>query len=90
MSHALWERYKQRYRVYESIGLSLDVSRVDYTADFVEKLRPRFARAFAAMAAIERGEIANVDEKRMVGHYWLRNSELAPTPILQKEIEDTI
>jgi len=26
----------------------------------------------------------------MVGHYWLRNSALAPTPAIRAEIEDTI
>ena len=36
--------------------------------------------AFLAMTELERGAIANPDEKRMVGHYWLRNSALAPTP----------
>ena len=37
-------------------------------------------QAFEAMDALERGAIANPDEKRMVGHYWLRAPELAPTP----------
>src|SRR5678815_4364303 len=33
---------------------------------------------------------ANPDEKRMVGHYWLRTPELGPTRTIQKEIEDTV
>ena len=32
------------------------------------------------MDALEKGAIANPDENRMVGHYWLRDPELAPTP----------
>ena len=36
--------------------------------------------AFADMAALEKGAIANPDEKRMVGHYWLRAPQLAPDP----------
>jgi glucose-6-phosphate isomerase len=36
------------------------------------------APALAAMAALEAGAIANVDEGRAVGHYWLRTPELAP------------
>ena len=35
------------------------------------------------------GAIANPDENRMVGHYWLRNPALAPTPEIRKEIEET-
>src|SRR5688572_9116627 len=31
------------------------------------------------MAALEAGAVANPDEGRQVGHYWLRAPELAPT-----------
>ena len=41
------------------------------------------------MAELEKGGIANPDEHRMVGHYWLRNPALAPTQTISKEIEDT-
>jgi glucose-6-phosphate isomerase len=40
------------------------------------------------MDALEKGAIANPDEQRMVGHYWLRAPELAPQPELRKAIED--
>jgi len=39
------------------------------------------------MAALEKGHIANPDEGRMVGHYWLRNSSLAPSAELRNEID---
>ena len=42
------------------------------------------------MAELERGAIANPDEKRMVGHYWLRNPALAPTPEIRRDIEETV
>ena len=38
------------------------------------------------MAALEKGAIANPDEGRMVGHYWLRAPEIAPTPEIRDEI----
>ncbi|HGG56998.1 MAG TPA: glucose-6-phosphate isomerase, partial [Nannocystis exedens] len=37
-------------------------------------------RALEAMAKLEGGAIANPDENRRVGHYWLRNPDLAPDP----------
>lgn len=46
--------------------------------------------AFASMVALEAGAIANPDENRMVGHYWLRAPELAPTPEIKAEIEGNI
>ncbi len=47
--------------------------------------------AFKAMDELERGAIANQDENRMVGHYWLRNPTLAQNnfPEIAREIRDT-
>jgi glucose-6-phosphate isomerase len=42
------------------------------------------------MDALEKGAIANPDEKRMVGHYWLRAPELAPTKEIREAIEKTL
>jgi glucose-6-phosphate isomerase len=41
------------------------------------------------MEALEKGAIANPDENRMVGHYWLRNPDLAP-PEQKQEIVTTL
>ena len=46
--------------------------------------------AFVDMAALERGAIANPDENRMVGHYWLRSPSSAPTPELRTDISDAL
>jgi glucose-6-phosphate isomerase len=48
------------------------------------------ANAFDAMAALEKGEIANPDESRRVGHYWLRAPDLARDPAIGKAIRDTL
>jgi glucose-6-phosphate isomerase len=42
------------------------------------------------MRELEAGAIANPTEKRMVGHYWLRNPALAPTAETRQEIERTV
>jgi glucose-6-phosphate isomerase len=49
----------------------------------------RVERALEAMQQLEKGAIANPDEKRMVGHYWLRAAELAPNSQVRGEVEDT-
>lgn len=49
-----------------------------------------FQHAFREMAKLEAGSIANPNEGRMVGHYWLRKPELAPNPFLRKQIEDAL
>jgi glucose-6-phosphate isomerase len=53
-------------------------------------MEPAVQRAFADMDALESGAIANPDEKRMVGHYWLRAPKLAPTPEITREITDSV
>lgn len=64
-------------------GLVLDLSD---GPDPSPLLAQRMDRALAAMAAIEAGSIANLDERRMVGHYWLRAPDLAPSPDLGEEV----
>ena len=87
---ALWQRYQKWLYFHEGLGLYLDVSRMGFDDDFVTKLEPSLDKAFADMAELEKGAIANPDEQRMVGHYWLRNPDLAPTPELTQEIVSNI
>src|SRR5437870_5498992 len=88
MSESLWQRF-QRYQLdYEDLGFSIDISRMRFADDFFQKMQPRVDKAFAAMKELEAGAIANPDEKRMVGHYWLRAPQLAPTVELGAEIKE--
>jgi glucose-6-phosphate isomerase len=57
---------------------------------FLEQMASPIRQALEAMDALERGAIANPDEKRMVGHYWLRAPDLAPAPAIAAEIRNTI
>jgi len=62
---------------------------MDFPDDFFTGLAVAADRACRQMRELEAGAIANPDENRMVGHYWLRNSSLAPTPELKSEIDST-
>jgi len=87
---SLWQRFQQYFLCYSELGFSIDISRMRFPDDLFEKMAPRIEKAFAAMRELELGGIANPDEKRMVGHYWLRNPTLAPTAEIRSEIEETI
>src|SRR5216110_506507 len=89
-SSSLWQRFQQYFLYYRDLGFSLDISRMKFPDDFFEKMQPKVDKAFAAMRELESGTIANPDERRMVGHYWLRNPALAPTAEIRAEIEETI
>ena len=86
----LWQRYNERTTFHDQIGLTLDLSRVDFPADFFTAKQEAIEKAFAAMAELEEGAIANPDENRMVGHYWLRNSALAPNDEIRDQIDSSI
>ncbi|HUE39971.1 MAG TPA: glucose-6-phosphate isomerase, partial [Candidatus Binatia bacterium] len=86
----LWDRYRRHLCVCESIGLSLDVSRMRFADGFLERMGGPMAKAFDAMHELEGGAIANPDENRMVGHYWLRAPELAPDPAITRAIRETL
>jgi glucose-6-phosphate isomerase len=87
---ALWQRYQDWLYYDENLGIYLDVSRMSFNEDFVAAMQPKFAKAFADIVSLEAGAIANPDENRMVGHYWLRNPELAPSENFKRDIVETL
>lgn len=90
MSQELWQRFCQQLCHVDAIELSLDISRLNLSDDELAKFEPAMQKAYADMAALEKGAIANPDEGRMVGHYWLRAPALAPTAEIAAEIGDTL
>jgi glucose-6-phosphate isomerase len=85
-----WSRFKTHFYHNADLGVSLDISRLPFPDDFFSSMEPQIQRAFDAMTQLEGGAIANPDEKRMVGHYWLRAPQLAPNPELTGEITTTL
>lgn len=84
-----WDRYQKFFLANHKLGFSLDVSRMAFDDNFITTIKPKMRGAFDAMKALEAGAIANPDENRMVGHYWLRQATLAPDS-LRTAIENTI
>lgn len=88
--NALWKRYVDWLYQNKELGLYLDISRVGFSDGFLEEMEPRLQKAFKDMEDLEKGAIANPDEGRMVGHYWLRSPHLAPNSFLRLQIENTL
>jgi glucose-6-phosphate isomerase len=85
-----WKRFQKYYTEFPPLGLAIDLSRMNVDDAFSAAMEPRIRQAFLNMAELERGAIANPDENRMVGHYWLRNPALAPTPEIHRAIKETL
>ena len=74
-----WKRLCDLLWFDDDLGIWLDISRMHLNAADLDRLQPGFETAFAAMQQLEAGSIANADEQRQVGHYWLRSPQLAPS-----------
>lgn len=75
----LWLRFQKYLISDERTGISLDISRMRFGDDYLDRMEGAAQKAFAAMRDLEAGAIVNPDEQRQVGHYWLRDAALAPT-----------
>lgn len=85
-----WERFRASFFEFPEIELAMDLSRVHFPSNWFSLMEKPMATAFAAMEDLERGGIANPDENRMVGHYWLRAPERAPDGAIRSSIEKTL
>jgi glucose-6-phosphate isomerase len=83
-----WDRYQQYCLTVPELDFSLDVSRVQFPEGYIKEMLPAASSAMDAMEALEAGALANADEGRMVGHYWLRAPGLAPSGV-QAEIRNS-
>ncbi len=85
-----WERFQKHRLNIAKLGFSLDVSRMNFANDYLDSMEAKMECCFEAMEALENGSIANPDEKRMVGHYWLRDASLAPSNEIAQEIKQAL
>jgi glucose-6-phosphate isomerase len=86
----LWNTFKERLIIDRASGFALDSSRLAYDAAYLKRMEPAMQAALGEMEQLEAGAISNSDEKRMVGHYWLRSPERAPSSELSGAIISTI
>ena len=88
-----WKRFRALSLALPELPLLVDLSRTCLDLDAFSS-DPLVAQAFPAvfrdMEALEKGAIANPDENRRVGHYWLRAPHLAPEPEIRTAIEEAL
>ncbi|MEK6674987.1 MAG: glucose-6-phosphate isomerase [Planctomycetota bacterium] len=85
-----WQRFQKQSCMSVEMDLRLDYSRMIIDNAAFDRMMKPIADALDAMRKLEAGAIANPDENRMVGHYWLRAPQLAPTAEIRREIESSI
>ena len=90
IDNSAWARFQASLFADPAGGLMLDLHGMDLSDAVQTEMGPMLDAALDDMAQLEAGAIANPDEGRMVGHYWLRAPALAPTAALRQEIEDCL
>ena len=78
------------YLAFKDSNFWADLSFVDFPEGYIESMAGSIKGALVAMQELEGGALANPDENRMVGHYWLRDPELAPSDEIRNAIKDTL
>jgi glucose-6-phosphate isomerase len=93
MSLRPWQRFQALSLHVPSLSLLVDLSKTLLADDALARdplVSGAFPAAFLAMEALEAGALANPDEKRRVGHYWLRAPERAPDAETRSAIETAL
>ncbi len=85
-----WKAFRAAYLEDAGLGIALDLSRAAVDPPEGAAPPPDLEAALDAMAALEQGGVANPDEGRQVGHYWLRDPDLAPDAATAAAIRDTV
>jgi glucose-6-phosphate isomerase len=80
-----WTRFEE-----SRLGISVDLRFMALPDDLLKRSSSQIHSALGDMEALEAGALANVDEGRMVGHYWLRAPELAPSVEVSQEIQQVL
>ena len=83
-----WQQFCDFFWYNSELEMSIDFSRMNISPEYIEQMTPSLKKALAEMKDLEGGSIANLDENRMVGHYWLRTPELAPQDEFANAIND--
>ena len=91
-----WQKFTANLLRYSEPDLWLDLSLMDLPKDLIEAKEKCINKSLDEIRKIEEGAKVNTDEDkdsggRQVGHYWLRNPELAPDEIgisIQRKIAE--
>ena len=74
----------------DELGLFLSLGGVPHWRELGEQMASPLEKALSEMKQLEGGAIANPDENRMVGHYWLRAPDRAPNPEITEAIQQAV
>ena len=85
-----WDRFKNYLWYNDELKIWLDISKVNFEDKQFELFKKRFSEVFKSIDKLEKGHVSNISENRQVGHYWLRNSSIAPEEAIKENIDNEV
>ena len=85
-----WEKFSKYLWFSNDLNMWMDISKVAFNETQINEISNKFEYIFNESQKLEDGEIANIDENRQVGHYWLRNSNITPDNNIKNVIDNEI
>ena len=85
-----WAKFTKYLWFSKDINMWIDISKVFFNENQINEISTKFKYVFSESKKLENGAIANLDENRQVGHYWLRNSDISPDDNIKNEIDKDI
>ena len=83
-----WQKFQDSFLWDDDLGLGLDTADVGWPDGYIARQGAACGQALEAIRRLEAGALANADERRRVGHYWLRAPDLAPDAETRASITD--
>lgn len=87
-SHPL-NSYSKHLYSHRDLTFFLDIGEAQLSDTEMMAIEPKLEQALVKMSELEAGALSNPDEKRQVGHYWLRDTTLAPQESIENDISST-
>ena len=85
-----WNKFSKHLWFDNELKIWLDISKIKFNEDQFNEFHNKFINVFNSINRLEKGEISNASEGRKVGHYWLRNTSIAPTKEIGSGINNQI
>ncbi|UWG97087.1 glucose-6-phosphate isomerase [Dehalobacter sp. DCM] len=85
-----WQRFRKYFFCNSLTNLQLDISRVHFPDRYFDDMETIIQGVYTQIQDLENGSIANPDENRRVGHYWLSTPEICPDQEIASKISEMI
>ena len=90
MNDVSWGKLPQYFYQDKQLNISINAATMFFPISYCDVIEQDWANIHSNMIALEQGAMANTGEHKKVGHYWLRNPDIAPDGEIRRAITEAI